>query len=124
MTIRSELDNLKSTDIYSLMLFTLYQMHRSDEYSALSQLTFILDKENLLKLCEFYGGLTIKIPTISELEMLCNSLLLYQKVNIEHKDFDCTLDEFQLNASDKSKLVDTYLVIKEVLKNYNFNSGR
>jgi hypothetical protein len=74
MSIKTELNNLKNMDIYSLLLFTLYQCRKSDEYSSLSELAYILDKQNLLNLCEYFGGLTIQIPTIDELESLLNSL--------------------------------------------------
>ena len=67
MKIKTELENLKEKDIYSLMLFALYKAQEIPEYASLSQLAYILDKDNLLKLCEFYGGLTIKIPTVKEL---------------------------------------------------------
>jgi hypothetical protein len=47
------------------------------DYMVLSELVYVLDKDNLLKLCEYFGGSTIKIPTIKELESIVYSLLLY-----------------------------------------------
>ena len=64
MTIKEELNQLKETDVYSMLLFVLYKMRGIEEYSILSELAYILDKKNLLNLCEYFGGLTIKIPTI------------------------------------------------------------
>ena len=46
------------------------------EYSTLSELAYILDKKSLLKLCEYFGGITMTIPTIEDLENLTKSLLL------------------------------------------------
>ena len=88
MRIKEELNKLKDVDVYSLMLFVLYKTINIPEYSTLSELAYILDKESLLKLCEYFGGMTIKIPTISELENLIYSLVLYQYVNVEHMDYD------------------------------------
>ena len=95
MKIKTEIDLLKEQDIYSLMLFALYKAKDLPEYSALSELAYILDKESLLKLCEFYGGLTIRIPTISELEKILYALLMYQEVDLENKDFDKVYEAFR-----------------------------
>lgn len=118
MNIKNELDKLSTPDIYSMMLFVLYKSTEIPEYSSLSQLAYILDKNSLLKLCEFYGGLTIKIPTISELENLLEGLLMYQLVDIEHNDFNEVCEQFEKGVKN------SYFQIKEILKNYKFNSGR
>lgn len=124
MTIRDALSRLTKPDIYSLMLFVLFKLKDTNEYSSLSQLSYILDKDNLLKLCEFYGGTTITIPTIEDLEAVFNALLLYQEVNIEKQDFDKMIDKRDLQRPEKRKLLDCYDVVVDVLKNYDFNSGR
>ena len=76
MTIKEELSKLKTMDVFSLLLFILYKVRDIDEYSTISELAYVLDKDNLLKLCEYFGGLTITIPTIDELENIINSLLV------------------------------------------------
>lgn len=124
MTIHDALSRLTKPDIYSLMLFVLFKLKDTNEYSSLSQLSYILDKDSLLKLCEFYGGTTITIPTIEDLEAVFNALLLYQEVNIEKQDFDKMIDKRDLQRSEKRKLLDCYDVVVDVLKNYDFNSGR
>lgn len=124
MTIRDALSKLTKPDIYSLMLFVLFKLKDTNEYSSLSQLSYILDKDSLLKLCEFYGGTTIAIPTIEDLEAVFNALLLYQEVNIEKQDFDKMIDKRDLQRPEKRKLLDCYDVVVDVLKNYDFNSGR
>lgn len=124
MTIKTELDNLTKSDIYSLMLFALYKCNDASEYSALSQLAYILDKESLLKMCEYYGGLTITIPTISELERFLNALLVFQLVDIEHNALEETLLTFKNKNEHVKFLKHDYEIIKNALKDYNFNSGR
>lgn len=118
MNIKNELDKLSTPDIYSMMLFVLYKSTEIPEYSSLSQLAYILDKDSLLKLCEFYGGLTIKVPTISQLENLLEGLLMYQLIDIEHQDFEEVSQQFEKGVKN------SYFQIKEILKNYKFNSGR
>ncbi len=124
MNIKNEINNLKTADIYSLMMFALYKMSDIPEYSALSQLAYILDKDNLLKLCEFYGGLTITIPTVDELENMLYALLLYQEVDIEHKDYNKALEVLHKKDLPIDIIENNYVNVKDILKNYNFNSGR
>ena len=124
MTIKEQLNAMTTSDIYSLMMFVLFKLKDEEEYSTLSQLSYILDKENLLKLCEFYGGLTIHIPTIEELEIVLDALLLYQAVKLQHKDFSKTLSKFNVDAIQYKKICSCYEIVVDLLSNYKFNSGR
>jgi hypothetical protein len=124
MGISKELNKLTESDVYSLMLFALYKMNESNEYSSLSQLSYILDKDNLLKLCEYYGGTTIRIPTIAELELMLNGLLVYQLIDIEGKDEETVIDSMRNKYGSVSEIQKRYAIVKEMLDNYNFNSGR
>lgn len=124
MKIKTELENLNNSDIYSLMLFALYKANELPEYSALSQLAYILDKDNLLSLCEVFGGLTIRIPTIEELETLVYALLVFQQVDIERKPLAELRQLLTLKGLNMKDVEDSYRLIKDLLKNYNFNSGR
>ena len=124
MSIKSELNNLTEKDVYSLVLFAMYKMNESSEYSALSQLAYILDKENLLKLCEYFGGLTIRVPTINELETFVYALQIYQSVVFDKKPFDQCIDRLKDVDVQLEKIIECYNVLCDVLKNYNFNSGR
>ncbi len=117
MRFKEELAKLRDTDIYSLILFSLYKLKDIKEYSTLSELAYILDKESLLKLCQYFGGLTIKIPTISELETLVYALVLYQKVNIDgesFKDVYTTMGYNTENMKDVKKLAIQFeMLLKE-----------
>ena len=124
MTISTEITNLTKNDIYSLMLFVMYKLKDSNEYSSLSQLSYILDEENLLKLCEYYGGTTIYIPKIEELEDILNAMLLFQRVDIEKQDLTKCLTTLDKKGENTKSIKKNYFVIKEVLKDFSFNSGR
>lgn len=124
MMIREELDKLTTSDIYSLMLFALYKAGDLPEYSSLSQMSYILDKKNLLKLCEFFGGTTIRIPTISELEELLDALLVYQLVDIEGGDIEEVFSTVRAKRGSDLIIRKHYANVKGVLSKYNFVSGR
>ncbi len=117
--IVESLNALNKTDVYSLLLFTLYKMNDLPEYSTLSELCYILDGDNLSKFLSYFGGMTIKVPTLRDMRLLLQGLLLYQYVNIEEGDYNEALkalvDEFS-----EEEIKTTYDKIVEVTKNYDF----
>lgn len=121
MNMNSELDKLKTRDVYSLILFILYKIKDNDKYSTLSELAYIVDKESLLNICQYFGGLTITIPTIDEFEDILNVLLLYQKVDIEGRDLDKTLDDFGIRRRNKENMITLYQQVQNILSNYKID---
>lgn len=123
MAIKSDLSMLKTKDIYSLILFALFKLKDTAEYSALSELAYLLDKESLFNMCEYFGGMTIKIPTISDLEVVVYALIMYTKIDIEGNKEDSVISELNLAGKDLTEVRKTYEKLKDVLKGYSF-SGR
>lgn len=109
-------------DVYSLILFSLYKVKDIPEYSALSELSYVLDKDNLLKLCEYFGGLTITIPTLDELENMIFLLVLYQLVNIDNMDFESAIKSIGYKSSDLRKVRADYKKLCDIMNKYNFTS--
>ena len=120
--VKSNIENLKEADIYSLILFILFKINNIPEYSTLSELIYILDKESLLKLCEYFGGMTIKIPTIEDLEIVIYSLLLYTYTHIYNKSFDESITLIADKTNNIKQIKDTYYKLNLILKDYNFIS--
>ena len=87
-TINTKLNNLKESDMWNFILFTLFKLRELPEYSAISELAYVLDKQNLINLCEYFGGLTLTIPTIDDLELTIQALLVYQYVECDHMSFE------------------------------------
>lgn len=118
--IKEELLTLKETDAWSIILFSLYKLYNIPEYSSLSELAYLLDRDGLLKLCEYFGGQTIKIPTIEELEILVKALLLYQYTEVNGMAYE---DAIKLVSTGKTKaLRAAYSHICEIMSNYTFSS--
>ena len=118
MSIKTELKKLKEIDISSLMLFVLYNFQKIPEYSTLSELAYIVDEKTLLKLCEYFGGQTITIPTIDQLEETIYAMLLYQYTDIEHIPFDEALLLLRVNKNQEKSIKNCYKTLKYVLSNY------
>ena len=120
MSIKNELSNLKNADIYSLLLFTLFQCRNTNEYSALSELAYLLDEKNLLNLLEYYGGMTITIPKIEELELLLCGLSVYKSVNIDGKTLSESLSHYINHTFSVEDIQKAYSQIVNVMTNYSF----
>lgn len=123
MTIKDELNSLKEVDVYSMLLFVLYKMKDIDEYSLLSELAYVLDKQSLLNLCEYFGGMTLKIPTIDELESLLNSMMIYQYVELEGMSYDEAVAKVGFDSYDLRKVKKDYLKLMKILDTYSFTKG-
>lgn len=121
MRIKERLLTFKDVDIWSMVLFTLYKIKDLPEYSTISELAYVLDKDNMLKLCEYFGGLTIRIPTIDEMEEIVYALVLYQHVNIDHMEYDDAIKMLGEKSSNFRNIKSSYLKVCEVLNNYEFS---
>ena len=118
--IKNNIETLKQMDFYSIALFTLFKMTEKPEYSSLSQLAYILDEDNLLNLCEMFGGQTITIPTTKELESLIYSLLLYQYVKIDNLDYEEALQLIGHESCELRQVKKQYQALCKVMDKYNF----
>lgn len=120
MGIKENLASLKQQDIYSLILFALFKMRKIPEYSTLSEMIYILDKNSMLKLCEYFGGQYIRFPTIDELESIIYALVLFQQVDIESKDYEETLENLRHKTTNIKQIKDDYRKLRTILYEYDF----
>lgn len=120
--IKSSLNSLHLSDIYSLMLFLLYKIQDVPEYAVLSELCYLLDGHNITRLLTYFAGKTVTFPTEEEFVILINSLLLYQYVNIDGMSFTDAQNKLQdLTPKKRERVRDLYLKILPVIKQYNID---
>ena len=119
--IVESLNSLDKTDVYSLMLFTLYKMHDIPEYSTLSELCYVLDGDNLSKFLSYYGGLTIKVPTLKDMRLITQALMLYQYVNLEKGEFEEALEAVCGDEFSEEEIKTVYKKILEIVADYEFS---
>ena len=118
--IGESLNKLTKKDVYSLVLFTLFKLKDKKEYSTLSELSYILDNDNLSKFLRYFGGMTITVPTLRELKLITQALLLYQFVNIDECDFSAALKKVCGDEFNNTEMKNTYSNLLEVIKDYEF----
>lgn len=120
--IKDSLNSLKTSDIYSLILFILYKLKDIPEYAVLSELCYLLDGGSIIRILTYFAGRTITIPSEAEFVEMSNALLLYQYINIE----GMTLSEAQnklvnTTAKQKTRATDLYLKLIPIINQYNFD---
>lgn len=120
MSIKSELDYLKTTDVYSILMFALFQCKKTNEYSVLSELSYLLDEKSLLNMCEYMGSMTITVPTIEEIELLLCGLSIYKKVKLDRLSFEETMKEYESHKFSQQSLTEAFVKIEEVMSTYSF----
>lgn len=118
--IVAALKEMNKVDIYSFMLFALYELRKIEEYRVLSELSYILDNQSIINFLDYYGGMTIKIPTKEDFRLIINALLLYQYINIENMSFEEAIKQLDKNKNDIIKIKEAYKVISPLLENYEF----
>ena len=119
---KQDLSKLREQDMWSLVLFSLYKLQNVPSLSTLSRLSYTLDRSALLSLCEVFGGKTIKIPTLCELETVIYSLILYQMVNIDGCDFTKSFDYVSTLTNNITQVRKSYMNLCEILNKYSFEN--
>lgn len=118
--IIKSLNILSQKDVYSLMLFVLYCLNETDEYSALSELAYAMDKESLLNVLSLFGGMTIRIPTTSELMTVTEALTVYERCDLSGMTLEDAINDTITPDVNVKELTKTYEKVVEVMKNYDF----
>lgn len=117
---KQDLNILRVNDIYSLMLFAIYKMKDIPEYSTLSELSYVLKKDSLLNFFEYFGGTTIKVPTMGEFKIVLKALLLYQYVKLENIEFNKAVKMIDLEDSKLKDVKKCFCLIGDILDKYDF----
>ena len=125
INVQKSLNTLQISDIYSLMFFLLYKIQDIPEYATVSELCYLLDGGNLLRLLTYFAGKTIKIPTEEELSILINALLLYQYVNLDGETYVQAQNKLtNVTTKQKDKITELYLKIIPIINQYNIDRSQ
>ena len=117
MSIKTNVQKLREKDLYSLIMYAIYKCTGEPRYSTLSELIYTLDRESLLKFCAVFGGTTIKVPTIDELKIFANGLLVYDLVS-KGSTVSAAWSATGLDSKYKKDVLKAYSTILDVMKDY------
>lgn len=119
--ITEALNGLDKDDIYSMMLFVLYKLKDDPEYLTLSELCYVLEGDSLSKFLSYFGGMTLKIPTLRELRLVLQGLSLYELINLEKATFEEGLKALTTDEFNTNELKEVYAKIANVVAEYEFD---
>lgn len=114
------LEELDKKDIYSLILFILYRLKEIPEYSTLSELVYILDNENFIKLINYYGGKTIRIPKVDELSTILDALLVYEREQNTDLPLSDICKDIGISKKEIPEILKILQLIPQLIDNYDF----
>ena len=115
-----DLRKLKEEDVYSMAMFMLYKLTDIPEYSIVGELPYVLDKPNLLNFCNYFGGRTIKVPTVEELFSLIQIIKLYDYVKLEGLPYEEAITKLSFKSSELTKVNKMYNRLSLILDKYKF----
>ena len=114
------LEELDKKDIYSLILFILYRLKEIPEYSTLSELVYILDNENFIRLSNYYVGKTIRIPKVDELSTILNALLVYEREQNTDLPLSEIFNDIGISKKEIPEILKILQLIPQLIDNYDF----
>lgn len=112
--------SLREDDVYSLVMFALYKMRDNPQFLPMSELIYAMDKENFLRLVETFGGATIRIPTIDEVETTILALLIFQRVDLNGEKYTKVIEDITKKTDDIEAVTECYFDLRDVLRGYEF----
>ena len=114
------LEQLDKKDISSLILFTIFKLKDQPQYTTLSELIYLLDEKSFSNLLNYFGGKTIKIPTVQEFNDLLSALLvLEQKENTDLSDEEI-FNELNIKKTNRDTVMNNINVISKIIEDYDF----
>ena len=114
------LQDLKLTDIYSILLFAIFKLKDDPKYSTLSELCYVIDNDSFINMLQYFGGKTVTFPTLSEFKDLVDALCLYELVNIDKMDYARAIKDLGIEKDRMDKLSPLYQKFCDILANYDF----
>lgn len=109
------LDRISKEDAVSIASSLLYTLKGHPQYSTVSELSYLLDYENFLKLVTYYGGMTIRIPTEEEINEMLKVLLLYQYYIVEEMPWLSALKKAGYKEEDSISAKNKLFYLKKTL---------
>lgn len=110
-----DLNKISKEDAVSVATSLLYSLKGFPQYAVTSELSYILDYENFIKLVKYYGGMTIRIPTTEEINDLLSILLLYQYYEVEGLSWSESLSKSGIDEEDSQSVRVKLINLKKIL---------
>lgn len=115
-----DLSKFKEEDVLATSMFVLYKLREVPEYSLIGELPYILDKTNLENFCNYFGGRTITVPTLSEIKSIMYLIKIYDLINNDKMEFDEAFAALKYPQESYKKIRTMYVKTCEIFDKYKF----
>lgn len=115
--IIKDLNKLKEEDLITIILYCIYKFTNDPEYSTISELAYVLDRNSFYNMCATFGGTTLKIPTLKEYKTMVKVMLIFDYVNSDGLSFSEACNKLGVSESDED-IISMYSMMNEVLESY------
>ncbi len=101
---------------YYIALMLLYFLKGEKKYSTISEMVYLLDRENFLNLVQYYGGQEVYIPNNEEIITALKTVLLYQYRVINKLSWAESLKKAGFSSSESTNARGLYIALEQVLE--------
>lgn len=119
-----EIPLLEKEDTLSLAMTMLYFISKDNHYETTGKLSLLLDQRSFLNFIKYYGGKTIKVPTLEQLSEMIKYVLIYQYHYIESLEWDESIKQSGLilkSPDEKEKVIKKIEGFDMYLRKYNYD---
>lgn len=120
----NSLEDISKEDALSIASSLLYSLRGFPQYSVVSELSYLLDYKSFIKLITYYNGMTIKIPSIDEVNDMLKVLLVYQYYEIEKLSWNEALIKAGYSTENSIEVKNKLSNLKKLLKSQEIGGRR
>lgn len=118
MAKMKEIIKLSEEDTYALICLLLARV-KNPSYMAFGELINVLDQKNFESFITYFGGCTLKVPTIDEIRQEMRAIILY-KLHAEDKyGFKTSMEKAGYSPNETTLAKQEYCIVKEKMKEAN-----
>lgn len=115
---------MNEQDVYSIICSFMYEIKKIPQYTALSELCYMMDVESFLKLITYFGGRTIKIPTKEEFSEVIQMLLLFHYYKVENRPWKDSLALANIPSNRGKGALNRLQALEETFEKYNIGNRK
>lgn len=115
---RDEIIKLSEEDTYALICLLLARV-KNPSYMAFGELINVLDQKNFESFITYFGGCTLKVPTIDEIRQEMRAIILYKLYAEDHYGFSRAMKKAGYKPEESLLAKQEYTIVKNKLKEAN-----
>ena len=113
-----DFEKLSEEDTYALICLLLAKV-KDPEFASFSETVNVLDQKNFENFITYFGGCTIKVPTIEEIRQVMRAIILYKLYVEDGFDFKRAMAKAGYKPNETLLAKKEYVYVKEKIEKAN-----